>query len=543
MANFQIWPPRSDSNFDEHGPVPEAGTALPGRAGFFSQQLRLNLQETTLISLDAQPTGVKLVLKPREQNVVKVERDHEESITSSIFKFAGLGKGQTRVEAMLPETSVPPGTVRFAGPYATLFVTVRDPLEIAPNSDFIGGFIEGLAKYKEPSIAKLRAKFLSSPDILLPAFALAPAVQLGILEGLKQGMESFLELLKGAKNFLFDADFRDKIIERAAEMLPAWIDLIAALRADPSKFITTVLANGNAIGKELGDILGKDIDDGIANRSAADICRWAGKFVGLVLFEVILGIVIEIIGLGVAQAAKWIGEGARIVSELLRRINLKRLFGALEELKGLLRARFGRFARTIEEGLEAVEQLLRKITNGSELDAELERSFRATFTEPGSPPRPGAPTPQTPELAAGFKPGELPAFKKLLGKQMTNPEVAELARLWRAAANQGEDASLTLDNSRRLFNNHRGRFWRKVRESDAAMEFFRKAGCEFGSSPTTAPFHKMPDGSKFLMTIDHIVERQAAPGRALDPSNLRIVSGRENTVLLRQLTAQDPFLR
>jgi hypothetical protein len=44
------------------------------------------------------------------------------------------------------------------------------------------------------------------------------------------------------------------------------------------------------------------------------------------------------------------------------------------------------------------------------------------------------------------------------------------------------------------------------------------------------------------MTIDHMIERQTAPGRALDPTNLQIVTRRENTVMLRQLHAQDPFL-
>jgi hypothetical protein len=53
----------------------------------------------------------------------------------------------------------------------------------------------------------------------------------------------------------------------------------------------------------------------------------------------------------------------------------------------------------------------------------------------------------------------------------------------------------------------------------------------------------MPDGSKFFMTIDHIVERQTAPTRALDPANLRIVSRLENTETLRLFHALDPFQR
>jgi hypothetical protein len=100
-----------------------------------------------------------------------------------------------------------------------------------------------------------------------------------------------------------------------------------------------------------------------------------------------------------------------------------------------------------------------------------------------------------------------------------------------------------LENSRRLFNNHRARFWRLVRNDATARSLFTDAGCVFEGEPTTAPFHRMPDGSKFFMTIDHIVERQTAPTRALDPANLRIVSRLENTVTLRLLHALDPFQR
>jgi 5-methylcytosine-specific restriction endonuclease McrA len=51
-----------------------------------------------------------------------------------------------------------------------------------------------------------------------------------------------------------------------------------------------------------------------------------------------------------------------------------------------------------------------------------------------------------------------------------------------------------------------------------------------------------PDGREIQMTIDHIIERQANPGRALDPSNLRIAFTRENTFMLRRLNELDPFL-
>jgi hypothetical protein len=99
-----------------------------------------------------------------------------------------------------------------------------------------------------------------------------------------------------------------------------------------------------------------------------------------------------------------------------------------------------------------------------------------------------------------------------------------------------------LGNSRQLFDNHRGRFWRRIRQDPAARRIFEDAGFNFTGAAETAPTRTLADGSVMQMTIDHMIERQTAPGRALDPTNLQIVTRRENTVMLRQLHAQDPFL-
>lgn len=156
----------------------------------------------------------------------------------------------------------------------------------------------------------------------------------------------------------------------------------------------------------------------------------------------------------------------------------------------------------------------------------------------------GAAATQAPEIAAGFLAQHLPALRRLFGgKPLTSAEINDLGRVWAAAANPGEAATLTLQNSRRLFDNHLDRFWRSIRGDSAARRLFTDAGFTFEGAARSAPTRTLSDGTVMQITLDHIVERQSAPLRALDPSNLRISTRLENTVLLRQITQQDPFQR
>jgi hypothetical protein len=133
--------------------------------------------------------------------------------------------------------------------------------------------------------------------------------------------------------------------------------------------------------------------------------------------------------------------------------------------------------------------------------------------------------------------GTREAVKNLFGRPLT--DVGELGAIWSEVANAGEVEALTLENSRDLFDNQRRRFWSLVRVR--MPKVLTDAGAVFEGGPGTAPHISMPDGSKMQLTIDHIAERQSAPQRALDASNLRISSGRENTVLLQKINAMDPF--
>ena len=147
-------------------------------------------------------------------------------------------------------------------------------------------------------------------------------------------------------------------------------------------------------------------------------------------------------------------------------------------------------------------------------------------------------SPADPGVAPGLTREEAAAAKSVIGDMKSGD--GTLAKLWDTVANPGENAKLTRSNSRRLFNNQRKRFWNAVFDDPKAKEMFEKMGAKFPKRGN-APVLKLANGEELQMTIDHVIERQADPSRALDSANLRISPRRENTVVLRQFHDQDPF--
>lgn len=154
------------------------------------------------------------------------------------------------------------------------------------------------------------------------------------------------------------------------------------------------------------------------------------------------------------------------------------------------------------------------------------------------------------EAALGMSASQRAAARGAFSGNLTSPDNAPLGAVWNQVANPGEAATLTAANSRRLFNNHRNRFWRAVRRNPAALQLIRNMGGTFPEernggaldpNATSVPEINLAGGVRLRISLDHEVERQTAPNRALDPNNLRLSTVLENTVLLRQLHDQDPF--
>ncbi len=129
----------------------------------------------------------------------------------------------------------------------------------------------------------------------------------------------------------------------------------------------------------------------------------------------------------------------------------------------------------------------------------------------------------------------------VLGKAFVSSEVEVFGQIWNSVANEGEIAELTTASSRRLYNNHRNRFWTAVRKNPNAKKLIEDMGFSFPVSPTTAPIKVLPNGRIVTITIDHITMRQINPSLALNAANLRFVFGQENSVVLRLISELDPF--
>lgn len=151
----------------------------------------------------------------------------------------------------------------------------------------------------------------------------------------------------------------------------------------------------------------------------------------------------------------------------------------------------------------------------------------------------------------GLTPAQERALGRLCGKPFTHPEVMILGHLWSRVANAGETSLLTnLEVARQYYDNHRERFWRAVRMDAHAMSLFQACGCTFPPDDRSTPLIKLPAGyltlqgkDEIRLNIDHIEEKQTCPARALNPSNLRITTGRENQQSLRLLNQHFRSLR
>ena len=165
-------------------------------------------------------------------------------------------------------------------------------------------------------------------------------------------------------------------------------------------------------------------------------------------------------------------------------------------------------------------------------------------------PAPGVAQGPNVEAELGIATPQRAAIKGAFAGNLTNGANAPLEAGWRQTANPGEAASLTLANSRGRFDNQRKRFWRWCRGDARALTYLRSIGASFpeernggalDTSKTTVPEIILANGTALQVTLDHEVERQTDPTKALDPGNLRLSTRRDNTVVLRQLHDQDPF--
>ncbi len=227
-------------------------------------------------------------------------------------------------------------------------------------------------------------------------------------------------------------------------------------------------------------------------------------------------------------AAKWASVvGREVLTKVATRAATEELAAEATEITAKRAAR------------EATEVETKRVTGGATEEISEDVGSAAKDIKPPEQKLPPSGTSAADKgLAAGLTTEKAAAAKAVIGDMKAGD--GTLAKIWDSVANPGEKAKLTRSNSRRLFNNQRKRFWNAVFDDPKAKGMFEKMGAKFPKRGN-APVLKLPSGEELQMTIDHVIERQTNPAKALDSSNLRISPRRENTVVLRQLHDQDPF--
>jgi hypothetical protein len=386
-----------------------------------------------------------------------------------------------------------PGVVAPFFAQGALDLSVAFDRALAGAGAFAAGILSGASSVITAEDMQRISRQLATSSILNMIFT--PVFLAGTSVGI---LEDVVDAVKGIWNLITD--------------FSGFVDQIANF------FAVLFGPSGAAVAKRLGEEIGKEYATKVSTLAKGNPFEFTygiGRMVGPTIVYIIL---------------TFVGVPELLVSTFLAR---------LVEILGPWLERFPRLLAIAER---VAAKVGKRAATMAELEADLDRAFAATFTEPAPAPGPGAPTVIPPEVRAGFRATEIAPLRRLLGRSLTSQEVADLGRVWTSVANPGEAGSLTLDNSRRLFDNQRRRFWSAVRQDAAAKKLFEDAGFGFSGDATTAPTKTLADGSTMQATIDHAVERQTDPTRALDPANLRVVTRRENTVMLRQLHAQDPFL-
>jgi hypothetical protein len=366
MAFFEMWPARSTPNF---APAGARRTTAKDFEYTLYPSLTIEVGASEEIALRGEFEGAaRLNVEAVEGKFVKVDFVRDVVMQQlRVFRLTAKSQGATRIDALRPNTPLKDGEFRLSSSAAAsleLVVTDKNAVADVPSSDVIGGFMEGISGYSSVSMKLLKVKFLA--QAMLPAHAgelrLGIAFQKGVLQGLQDGLTSFAEALKGVGQFMTDAAFRDALAKRVADLIGPCTDVILLVQGRPQAYITALMGNGKAIGKVLGEELGKEAIAQIEKKSAAELSEWMGRLVGLVAFEIILQAVTELIGVGaVAVVSRIAGEGAGLFRRIVPR--LRPLLRVLEDAKAMLASKLAArgvtAARTLDSGVIRLLQALR----------------------------------------------------------------------------------------------------------------------------------------------------------------------------------------
>ncbi len=138
-------------------------------------------------------------------------------------------------------------------------------------------------------------------------------------------------------------------------------------------------------------------------------------------------------------------------------------------------------------------------------------------------------------LVNRFPPSFLAVWRSL-ERDIDRRRMQEVRRLWHAGRH-AEARALARD----AYDSYRNRFWQRVRRHPELLQMLRDAGLVLEGGPTTAPFWRLPNGTKEVLSIEHTDRVADSPWRAIDGSGMRMVPARENSRMLEFIRENDRF--
>ena len=362
--------------------------------------------------------------------------------------------------------------------------------------------------------------------------------------GLIDGLDHIIRQLVTAIYELVSDDLLAFWNDFSSDSLKAWLQQILGLLLSPEsvKGLATMMAFDAA--REVAHLLRES--------RPAQMAQRLGRLMAQLAFELL----VSVASAGLFQLLK---RSRTFRKLMLRYRTLKARFDVARKR----RRQKGAFADPHTPAQPPRRRLTPTAKKTRQLEDELDRAFAEDADFDVGEVR----TSKTPTRRSGPRKGEAfrpldelteamsPKMRKAI-RALIKPLPQPFAEAWRAANNalaeRVNDHIKALwkrglkDDARRLarknYDNYRRRFWRQVRQSEAAQQMLLDAGAKLPKSQSGAPFWEFANGDKERLTLEHMQRVFDAPWQSVNGDKLMFSLGRENSNMLEFLRQTDGFL-
>jgi hypothetical protein len=310
-----------------------------------------------------------------------------------------------------------------------------------------------------------------------------------------------------------------------------------------------IIADAKAFWEDL-----KSIDVGALAQSFLD--KWlapdpwdAGFFQGRVLGYVAMEIVMAFASGGALTAIKWGGKFAKIGSLIAKLPRVARLADKVANSRaGDLARRAARAERRGGKASGGGETARSAASSGARaVEPDITRSYELEMSPSDlRNPKPGKTQAGQNLSPRAITPDEIRHLNNLMGQPISKNFKSAWDEALSASAKARDEMAAARDLVARgrvdeayelaasAYNRVRRGFWRRVQGDDTMRQAIEAAGLRF-DRPGTAPYLVRADGSKVIVTLEHLARKVDDPLRAVDPENLLLSLKPENTVYMEAI--------